>query len=241
MSALCWLASDGVMYAPFAAECGSGSGRVEDVSGCGCGGPQARECVRSEVFVELVDLQAEADQLCASAVSRMQTLMSAVPPSLSSQPPQSAVLSSGARSGKRRQSAGDEGVVRMQRAASQRQYGISGRRRGQCVRSQSPLSTSSTASSTSSDCSVSPSPSMASSATSTSSSALSLSSSSVGASTPQCSGPIVKERRSKLPLRAVYALRSFFTAHVSHPYPTDEQKAELARQCGLTARQVTNW
>jgi hypothetical protein len=50
-----------------------------------------------------------------------------------------------------------------------------------------------------------------------------------------------KERRSKLPLRSILRLRAFFSANVHNPYPTDEQKAQLAIESNLTVKQISNW
>jgi len=50
-----------------------------------------------------------------------------------------------------------------------------------------------------------------------------------------------KQRRSKLPLKAVYVLREFFVRHVDHPFPNDAQKRELAGLCGLNFKQVSDW
>ena len=191
---------------------------------------------------ELLSLQAEADRLCASSVERMHQTVAGLTSSSPCQLP-SALPARRGRAGKsgacrqsslpaiqpiarRVASASRTGVKRqprVQRVASR------GRGKQQHVRSDSPPS--SVCSSASSDCSVSQSSTLTADSHSDCSPPPLLS----------CQPSPAKERRSKLPLRAVYALRSFFTANVAHPYPTEQQKAELARHCGLTARQVTNW
>ncbi len=49
--------------------------------------------------------------------------------------------------------------------------------------------------------------------------------------------------RSKrmLPARAVEILNKWYFDHLSYPYPTEEEKAEIARQGGLHVSQVTCW
>ena len=51
------------------------------------------------------------------------------------------------------------------------------------------------------------------------------------------------QRRSKrmLPARAVEILNKWYFEHLSYPYPTEEEKAEIARQGGLNVSQVTCW
>ncbi|XP_074578749.1 BEL1-like homeodomain protein 9 [Curcuma longa] len=44
-----------------------------------------------------------------------------------------------------------------------------------------------------------------------------------------------------LPERAVAVLRGWLFEHFLHPYPTDADKQNLARQTGLTRNQVSNW
>ena len=202
-------------------------------------------CVHSSECAELVGLHAEADRLCGMCVSRAHTAVAALTVAASSSD-QPSMLKPTAGGGARRRRCSKRGLcctgggsAATQRSVSARPHSSGWQRGEQPVRAASPSSTSASSSS-SSDCSLSPPASVSSSSSSSSSSsALSIRAS---AALLSCDGSqAVKERRSKLPLRAVYALRSFFTAHVSHPYPTDEQKADLARQCGLTARQVTNW
>ena len=53
-------------------------------------------------------------------------------------------------------------------------------------------------------------------------------------------GRSIRRRRSKLPLKAVLLLRRWFAQHLSHPYPTDAEKEQLAKDAHLTSRQVQN-
>ncbi|CAO4386812.1 unnamed protein product [Caenorhabditis nigoni] len=36
-------------------------------------------------------------------------------------------------------------------------------------------------------------------------------------------------------------LNAYFQAHITHPYPTEQDKEELARQCNISVGQVSNW
>ena len=47
--------------------------------------------------------------------------------------------------------------------------------------------------------------------------------------------------RSKLPARVVAVLRAFFLQHVSHPFPSEEQKRELVGRTELSMKQVCDW
>ncbi len=40
---------------------------------------------------------------------------------------------------------------------------------------------------------------------------------------------------------ATEALNEYFYSHLSNPYPSEEEKEELARQCGISVAQVNNW
>ncbi len=53
--------------------------------------------------------------------------------------------------------------------------------------------------------------------------------------------PVAKKRRSNLPKPVTNYLMKWFSDHLSHPYPTDEEKAHLMRHTGLTASQISNW
>eukprot|EP00164_Ancoracysta_twista_P000677 GFYU01000897.1.p1 GENE.GFYU01000897.1~~GFYU01000897.1.p1 ORF type:complete len:661 (+),score=204.60 GFYU01000897.1:42-1985(+) len=45
----------------------------------------------------------------------------------------------------------------------------------------------------------------------------------------------------KLGVNATTKLRSWFYAHIDHPYPTSNEKMALARQTGMTLLQIQNW
>jgi hypothetical protein len=47
-----------------------------------------------------------------------------------------------------------------------------------------------------------------------------------------------RKRRGNLPKETTDKLRTWFKAHLSHPYPTEEEKQELMRQTGL---QMSTW
>ncbi|CAL9101171.1 unnamed protein product [Musa textilis] len=53
--------------------------------------------------------------------------------------------------------------------------------------------------------------------------------------------PHVWRPQRGLPERAVSVLRSWLYEHFLHPYPTDVDKQNLAKQTGLTRNQVSNW
>ncbi|WOL08401.1 BEL1-like homeodomain protein 9 [Canna indica] len=53
--------------------------------------------------------------------------------------------------------------------------------------------------------------------------------------------PHVWRPQRGLPERAVSVLRSWLFEHFLHPYPTDVDKQNLAKQTGLTRNQVSNW
>ncbi|XP_074583988.1 BEL1-like homeodomain protein 9 [Curcuma longa] len=55
------------------------------------------------------------------------------------------------------------------------------------------------------------------------------------------SQPHVWRPQRGLPERAVSVLRSWLFEHFLHPYPTDVDKQNLAKQTGLTRNQVSNW
>ncbi|ORY02289.1 hypothetical protein BCR34DRAFT_521525 [Clohesyomyces aquaticus] len=48
-------------------------------------------------------------------------------------------------------------------------------------------------------------------------------------------------RSSKLPLSALTRLQGWLDAHQDNPYPTAEDKRQLALDCGITEKQVTTW
>lgn len=73
----------------------------------------------------------------------------------------------------------------------------------------------------------------------TSSSSASSSSSSSTAPTPTTAG--TKKRRGNLPRQVTEVLRVWLNSNLQHPYPTDEEKAQLMKQTGLTLNQISNW
>ncbi|KAI8369432.1 uncharacterized protein BYT42DRAFT_617456 [Radiomyces spectabilis] len=50
-----------------------------------------------------------------------------------------------------------------------------------------------------------------------------------------------KRRRGNLPKAVTAILRDWLAKHKKHPYPTEEEKAALARQTDLTLNQISNW
>lgn len=53
--------------------------------------------------------------------------------------------------------------------------------------------------------------------------------------------PTVKTKRGVLPRKATAVLRSWLFQHLVHPYPTEDEKRQLATQTKLTLLQVNNW
>src|SRR5687768_5699544 len=49
------------------------------------------------------------------------------------------------------------------------------------------------------------------------------------------------KRTSARMVKRTRSLRNWFARHQEHPYPTDDEKAQLATESGLTRIQVTNW
>jgi hypothetical protein len=50
-----------------------------------------------------------------------------------------------------------------------------------------------------------------------------------------------RRKRKNFSKRASEILNEFFLANVKHPYPSEEDKQELAKKCGITVSQVCNW
>ncbi|KAL0088060.1 Homeodomain-like protein [Phycomyces blakesleeanus] len=50
-----------------------------------------------------------------------------------------------------------------------------------------------------------------------------------------------KRRRGNLPKAVTAILREWLARHKKHPYPTEEEKASLARETNLTLNQISNW
>ncbi|KAG7467286.1 hypothetical protein MATL_G00151750 [Megalops atlanticus] len=50
-----------------------------------------------------------------------------------------------------------------------------------------------------------------------------------------------KNKRGVLPKHATNVMRSWLFQHIGHPYPTEDEKKQLATQTNLTLLQVNNW
>ncbi|GMR41681.1 hypothetical protein PMAYCL1PPCAC_11876, partial [Pristionchus mayeri] len=50
-----------------------------------------------------------------------------------------------------------------------------------------------------------------------------------------------RRKRRNFSKQATEVLNEYFYAHLSNPYPSEEAKEELARQCNITVSQVSNW
>ncbi|CAF0763675.1 unnamed protein product, partial [Adineta ricciae] len=50
-----------------------------------------------------------------------------------------------------------------------------------------------------------------------------------------------RRKRRNFSRLATEALNEYFYSHLSNPYPSDEAKEELARQCQISVAQVSNW
>ncbi|KAI1661951.1 hypothetical protein F4813DRAFT_177904 [Daldinia decipiens] len=50
-----------------------------------------------------------------------------------------------------------------------------------------------------------------------------------------------RKRRGNLPKETTDKLRAWFHSHLSHPYPTEEEKQQLMKQTGLQLNQISNW
>ncbi|KAH9383155.1 hypothetical protein HPB48_023981 [Haemaphysalis longicornis] len=51
----------------------------------------------------------------------------------------------------------------------------------------------------------------------------------------------VWRKRRNFSKQATEILNEYFYSHLSNPYPSEEAKEELARKCGITVSQVSNW
>jgi hypothetical protein len=47
-----------------------------------------------------------------------------------------------------------------------------------------------------------------------------------------------RRKRQNFSKSAIEALNEYFYSHLSNPYPSEETKEELARQCGISVAQV---
>ncbi|XP_018595183.2 pre-B-cell leukemia transcription factor 1-like isoform X1 [Scleropages formosus] len=50
-----------------------------------------------------------------------------------------------------------------------------------------------------------------------------------------------RRKRRNFSKQATEILNEYFYSHLSNPYPSEEAKEELAKQCGITVSQVSNW
>ncbi|XP_037078710.1 homeobox protein extradenticle-like isoform X5 [Pollicipes pollicipes] len=50
-----------------------------------------------------------------------------------------------------------------------------------------------------------------------------------------------RRRRRNFSKQAAEILNEYFYSHVGNPYPSEEAKEELAKQCSITVSQVSNW
>ncbi|KAI5288747.1 hypothetical protein KEM55_008994 [Ascosphaera atra] len=50
-----------------------------------------------------------------------------------------------------------------------------------------------------------------------------------------------KKRRGNLPKKVTDILRAWFSQHIDHPYPSEEDKQMLINQTGLSISQISNW
>lgn len=50
-----------------------------------------------------------------------------------------------------------------------------------------------------------------------------------------------RRKRRNFSKQATEILNEYFYSHLSNPYPSEEAKEELARKCGITVSQVSNW
>ncbi|XP_076316161.1 homeobox protein extradenticle-like isoform X2 [Tachypleus tridentatus] len=55
-------------------------------------------------------------------------------------------------------------------------------------------------------------------------------------------GAVSKTRkRRNFSKQATEILNEYFYSHLSNPYPSEDAKEELARKCGITISQISNW
>ncbi|WAO96925.1 Homeobox and c2h2 transcription [Fusarium falciforme] len=65
--------------------------------------------------------------------------------------------------------------------------------------------------------------------------------SSRGASTDEASAASSRPKVIRHQKRSTKILKDWFASHTSHPYPTEEEKKDLAHRAGLSVRQVSYW
>uniref|UniRef100_A0A8C9VCY0 Pre-B-cell leukemia transcription factor 4 n=1 Tax=Scleropages formosus TaxID=113540 RepID=A0A8C9VCY0_SCLFO len=51
----------------------------------------------------------------------------------------------------------------------------------------------------------------------------------------------LRRKRRNFNKQATEVLNEYFYSHLSNPYPSEEAKEELAKKCGITVSQVSNW
>merc|ERR1719340_274774 len=50
-----------------------------------------------------------------------------------------------------------------------------------------------------------------------------------------------RRKRRNFTKKSTEVLNEYFYSHLANPYPSEEAKEELARQCGISVSQVSNW
>ncbi|CAG0894786.1 unnamed protein product [Cyprideis torosa] len=50
-----------------------------------------------------------------------------------------------------------------------------------------------------------------------------------------------RRKRRNFSKQAIETLNDYFYSHLANPYPSEEVKEELAKKCGITLAQVSNW
>lgn len=50
-----------------------------------------------------------------------------------------------------------------------------------------------------------------------------------------------RRKRRNFSKQATDVLNQYFYAHLANPYPSEEAKEQLARKCGISVSQVSNW
>lgn len=51
----------------------------------------------------------------------------------------------------------------------------------------------------------------------------------------------IRRKRRNFSKQATEVLNEYFYSHLSNPYPSEEAKEELAKQCGITVSQVKHY
>ncbi len=51
---------------------------------------------------------------------------------------------------------------------------------------------------------------------------------------------LIRRKRRNFSKQATEVLNEYFYSHLSNPYPSEEAKEELAKQCGITVSQVNH-